>query len=102
MVSQETNNIKEVELTTNHLNNIPLSVISSFVDRLAELYHQHQDVASVCQSLTSHYEQEDSCKRKVQLLEAIRIEADSHMETIKNNMFIEVRSIMREFKKSQQ
>lgn len=89
-------------INTNLLKNIPLNEISVFLDKIADLYIQHQDIADVCHSLTPHIEQEDACQRKVRLLESMRIESEACLASLKNNIFIEVRAIMREYLKPKQ
>lgn len=93
---------QKTHLSTAKLNDIPLAEIASFMDSLANLYSQYQDVASVCHSLAPHFEQDVACKKKTQLLEIIRIEAEAHLDTLKNNMFIEIRAIMRDYLKPEQ
>ena len=101
MNTQSTTN-QEANFSSSNFKDIPLSEITSFMDRLATLYSQYKEISSVCNSLASHYEQEEGCKKKIQLLESIRIEAEAHLNTLKNNMFIEIRAIMRDYLKSEQ
>ena len=100
-MNQQNPHVKETNLSCANLKDMPLSEVSSFMDRLANLFSQYQEIASVCNSLSSHFNQDVACKRKIQLLESIRIEADSHLDTLKNNMFIEIRAIMRDYLKSE-
>jgi hypothetical protein len=89
-------------INTNHLKGIPLNEIVSFLDKIADLYNQYQDIADVCHSLTPHFEQEDACQRKVKLLESMRYESEACLTSLKNNMFIEVRNLMRRYQKQEQ
>lgn len=90
---------KQSTINTTHLKDIPLNELVSFLDKIADLYDQYQDIAYVCHSLTPHFEQEDACQRKVKLLESMRYESDACLTSLKNNMFIEVRNLMRKFQK---
>ena len=86
-------------INTNHLKDIPLGELVSFLDKIADLHNQYQDIADVCHSLTPHFEQEDSCQRKVKLLESMRYESEACLTSLKNNMFIEIRNLMRKCQK---
>lgn len=90
---------KQSTINTTHLKDIPLNELVSFLDNIADLYDQYQDIADVCHSLTPHFEQEDACQRKVKLLESMRYESDACLTSLKNNMFIEVRNLMRKCQK---
>lgn len=88
-------------INTNHLKDIPLGELVSFLDNIAVLYNQYQDIADVCHSLTPHFEQEDACQRKVKLLESMRYESEACLTSLKNNMFIEIRNLMRKCHKQE-
>lgn len=90
---------KQSTINTTHLKDIPLNELVSFLDKIADLYDQYQDIADVCHSLTPHFEQEDACQRKVKLLESMRYESDACLTSLKNNMFIAVRNLMRKCQK---